>query len=391
MRITPIQWCHSTINPVMGCDGCELWPSVSVVIGKLVKAILPYATTSAVEEVQATVEMAARQVSHTSQLYSDREAVADAIALKLGLGIKARNHLMDVVRQSCKCYAGLLGAMRAGHPGYADYFEQPKLFPDRVAVAARWMPPSPAERAAKPWLLDLPRVIFISDMGDAFSRNISFEYLKSEVIDAVRSPEGSRHIWLWLTKRPARMAEFGQWLVDLGFQWPENLVAMTTITSQGTAGRAAELRRVPSRFKALSCEPLFSALDLDLKGIDWVIVGGGSDVLAEPFQVEWAMQLKDQCRREGAALFLKQLGKHPCYQGKPLDGMGPHGGDWNLWPHPDWKVREIPAGFKSLAVGSAELQPDAYLYMRVSRASQLNADGPDPTHPLPAAKAAISK
>ena len=22
---TPIQWCDSTVNPTMGCDGCELW------------------------------------------------------------------------------------------------------------------------------------------------------------------------------------------------------------------------------------------------------------------------------------------------------------------------------------------------------------------------------
>ncbi|MDQ3702196.1 MAG: phage Gp37/Gp68 family protein, partial [Chloroflexota bacterium] len=24
-RTTPIQWCDSTVNPVMGCAGCELW------------------------------------------------------------------------------------------------------------------------------------------------------------------------------------------------------------------------------------------------------------------------------------------------------------------------------------------------------------------------------
>lgn len=22
---TTIQWCDSTVNPVQGCDGCELW------------------------------------------------------------------------------------------------------------------------------------------------------------------------------------------------------------------------------------------------------------------------------------------------------------------------------------------------------------------------------
>jgi len=27
MKETGIQWTDSTINPVMGCQGCELWPS----------------------------------------------------------------------------------------------------------------------------------------------------------------------------------------------------------------------------------------------------------------------------------------------------------------------------------------------------------------------------
>ena len=29
---TKIQWCDSTVNPTMGCDGCELWGAASVVL-----------------------------------------------------------------------------------------------------------------------------------------------------------------------------------------------------------------------------------------------------------------------------------------------------------------------------------------------------------------------
>jgi hypothetical protein len=32
---TKIQWCDGTVNPVMGCDGCELWPT----IGQLTKVM----------------------------------------------------------------------------------------------------------------------------------------------------------------------------------------------------------------------------------------------------------------------------------------------------------------------------------------------------------------
>jgi protein gp37 len=95
------------------------------------------------------------------------------------------------------------------------------------------------------------------------------------------STNGRQHLWLWLTKRPKRMADFGQWLQNQGDSWPDSLVAMTSVTSQKTAFRVDQLRLVPSLLKGLSCEPLFGKLSLDLSGIDWLITGGGSDTLAE--------------------------------------------------------------------------------------------------------------
>ena len=43
-------------------------------------------------------------------------------------------------------------------------------------------------RPQKPWLNGLPRLIFVSDMGDALSEAISFQYLLAEVIDVVTVP-----------------------------------------------------------------------------------------------------------------------------------------------------------------------------------------------------------
>jgi protein gp37 len=190
-------------------------------------------------------------------------------------------------------------------------------------------------------------MIFVSDMGDALSSDVPSAYLKQEIVDVVVSEAGRKHLWLWLTKRPSRMGEFGRWLLKQGIQWPDNLVAMTTITSQATIGRVAELRKVPSKFKGLSIEPLFTELKLDLTGIDWVIVGGGSDTLAEPLHVEWALGLRDQCRKAGTAFFLKQLGKNPVFNGEPLTLFNRHGGDWGEW-NEAWRTREIPDGFRTL-------------------------------------------
>ena len=195
-------------------------------------------------------------------------------------------------------------------------------------------------------------MIFVSDMGDALSRSVSFDYLLQEIVANVSSEPGARHIWLWLTKRPARMVKFGDWLTKRGVVWPENLMAMTTVTARSKSSRVDELRKVPSRLKGLSLEPLFEPVELDLEGIDWVICGGGSDVLAEPFHVEWALAVRKQSEMAGAAFFLKQLGKRPFYQNQPLSLRDKHGGDWTEWLK-EWRVREVPQSFREYGQSDA--------------------------------------
>lgn len=326
----------------MGCDGCELWPGQAQVVAGIQDEI-ELASGLSGEPLRSVIRRAVDD-RRMSDIYGDRESVANEIGAAFNLSDPIRQRVVDVVRQKAKCYAGLLGTFRAGHKGYADKFESPKLYPGRLAEAADWGPPAKKEIVDKPWLAGLPRLIFISDMGDALSKSISFEYLNREIIENVNSPSGRRHIWLWLSKRPARMAEFGAWLTDHGIEWPDNLVAMTTVTEQRFAQRAKELRNVPSKLKGLSLEPLLGPPKLDLTEIDWVIVGGGSDVLADPFHVEWALDLQLQCKREGIAFFLKQVGKHPFHQGMPIVFENQHGGDWNEWPE-EWRVRELPEAF----------------------------------------------
>jgi protein gp37 len=281
MKLTKIQWCHSTINPVMGCDGCELWPGPGKISGTMVSEVVLFQPGLPPSTELWKIVNSVIGDRDTSGIYANREAIATELVEKLGLEKQFTKELVDIVRSACKCYAGILGTNRAGHKGYADSFVEPKLFPGRMAEAARWGSPSESEHAAKPWLAGAPRMIFVSDMGDALSDSVPYAYLKQEIIDVVSSEAGTKHLWLWLTKRPSRMAGFGRWLLKQGVQWPDNLVAMTTVTSQATAGRMAELRKVPSKFKGLSIEPLFTELNLDLTGIDWCIVGGGSDVLTQ--------------------------------------------------------------------------------------------------------------
>jgi protein gp37 len=121
--------------------------------------------------------------------------------------------------------------------------------------AAKLKPPTAKELESKPWLAGYPRLIFVSDMGDALSKGISFEYLRQEIFETALSEAGRRHIWLWLSKRPARMAKFGQWLLRQGGRWPDNLMAMTTVTSQSKASRVDELQRRRAVGRAFRSSP----------------------------------------------------------------------------------------------------------------------------------------
>src|SRR6185295_13086529 len=78
------------------------------------------------------------------------------------------------------CYAGQLHERFPNNKGFAPEFTTPKLFPGRMAEAARWPDLAGQQRPEKPWLGRMPRLIFVSDMGDALS--------ETDVIDENNEP-----------------------------------------------------------------------------------------------------------------------------------------------------------------------------------------------------------
>jgi protein gp37 len=345
-RNTNIQWCDDTVNPVMGCDGCELFPKALPLIKTLLGTIETICPSIVADAGRLMAETTAGL--YATEIYRQRRELIGKITELAGLEHQPElgRELYSCFQRSFKCYAGLLHANRGGKiPGYAATFEKAELFPGRMSIAASARDLTGLCRAEKPWLDRCSRLIFISDMGDTLSMGVSFCYLGREIINAVASAGGGRHIWLWLTKRPRRMAEFGTWLTKQGLAWAENLIAMTSVTSVKTLFRVEQLKRVPSAIRGLSVEPLWSAVTLPLTGIDWVIVGGQSGPRAEPFQIEWALEIYKECKRAGIPFFLKQLGRRPFYQQKPLKLEDRHGGDWNEWPA-ELRIREFPTKFK---------------------------------------------
>lgn len=246
--------------------------------------------------------------------------------------------------QKRTCYAGVLQQNRLSKsmPKLYDVdFRKVRMIPGRYAQAASWSDLRGVDRPDKPWLNGKPRCIFVGDMGDTFSRDVTDDYLTRELLGAITSKQGQRHFWMLLTKRPRRLAE-------LSVKWgglPENVMAMTTVTDQKTANiRVPQLLQVKCHWRGLSCEPLLGPVDLmdlpfggpcescehpvsmnsltgytvckglcdgpELARIDWVIAGGESGTNAQPMHPHWARNLRDDCGEYGVPFFFKQWGAY---------------------------------------------------------------------------------
>jgi protein gp37 len=110
--------------------------------------------------------------------------------------------------------------------------------------------------------------------------------------------------WLLLTKRPERIV--AHLPPDWGSGWPHVRLG-TSIEMPAYLWRADVLRTIPAAGRFLSCEPLLADLGpLDLRGIDWVIVGGESGPDYRRMDLAWMSSIANQCVAAGVRLHIKQ-------------------------------------------------------------------------------------
>lgn len=163
--------------------------------------------------------------------------------------------------------------------------------------------------------------IFVCSMSDIFHESVPFEFV-DKIMDVIdKTPQ---HRFQILTKRAKRMAEYFK---DKTI--PENVWLGVTVECKDTKYRINELRHLNASVKFLSCEPLLEDLEeLNLSGIDWVIVGGESGPKARPMKEEWVLNIKKQVEKQNTAFFFKQWGtwgsdgvkRNKCKNGKLLKG-----------------------------------------------------------------------
>ena len=72
--------------------------------------------------------------------------------------------------------------------------------------------------------------------------------------------------------------------------------------------------------------------ELDLTGIDWVIVGGESGKGFRPMDHSWARDIRDQCVEKGVAFFFKQSAAYRTETGTELQETDGTKTKWQQFP-----------------------------------------------------------
>lgn len=167
---------------------------------------------------------------------------------------------------------------------------------------------------SEPYNWKKPKVIFVNSMSDLFHEDIPFEFI--EKVFKVMN-ENPQHIFQVLTKRADLLLEYNSKL-----SWTSNIWMGVTVENSQAKMRIDLLRKTNAAIKFLSCEPLISDLgELDLKKINWVIVGGESGPKARTIKEDWVLEIYKQCKDSDIPFFFKQWGGvNKKKNGKELQG-----------------------------------------------------------------------
>jgi protein gp37 len=173
----------------------------------------------------------------------------------------------------------------------------------------------------KPLRWRKPRRVFVCSMSDLFHPKVPFEFIH-KIWDVMKACP--QHVFIVLTKQPGKMAEDVGRIYELerlgwakGF-W-EHLWLGVSVCVPEEKSKIDTLRNIPAAVKFVSFEPLLRDMgELDLTGIQWVIVGGESGPGARPMHPDWARSIRDQRAAAGVPFFFKQWGAYAPTENVPL-------------------------------------------------------------------------
>ena len=207
------------------------------------------------------------------------------------------------------CYAeSMTRRLQAmGLKKYGEGFDKVRLHHEVLGLPVTWK---------------TPQKVFVNSMSDLFHQDLSLEQIQ-EVFAVML--ECNHHIFQVLTKRAERLEQLSSFL-----SWPENVWMGVSVENKRAKSRINHLRNTEAKTKFISIEPLIEDLgELDLKEIDWVVVGGESGPGARPVEERWVESVLEQCLACDIPFFFKQWGgKNKKKAPKPLL----RGKTWYQWP-----------------------------------------------------------
>ncbi|MYB93692.1 phage Gp37/Gp68 family protein [Candidatus Poribacteria bacterium] len=215
------------------------------------------------------------------------------------------------VSEGCRfCYAERIAARFSGkgmaYEGLAENTKAGPRWTQKVILVPELL------NAPLKW--KKPRRIFVNSMSDLFHEKVKLFDIQK--VFAVMG-KADRHQFQVLTKRAERLLEFNSKL-----PWPSNVWMGVSVEDKHVTDRIDALRQTDAHIKFLSLEPLLGALpNLELDGIDWVIVGGESGPGAREMKEKWVIDIREQCADADVAFFFKQWGgKRKSKTGRELEG-----------------------------------------------------------------------
>lgn len=192
------------------------------------------------------------------------------------------------ISAGCKfCYAEVMSKrLKAmGVDKYKDGFKV-RIHPETLNIPYTW-------KSSK--------VVFVNSMSDLFHKDIPLDFIK-QVFHVMN--DNPQHVFQVLTKRADRLFELHKHL-----KWTHNIWMGVSVEDNRVVERIDYLRKTKAKVKFLSLEPLIGALpNLNLKKIDWIIVGGESGHKPRPMKPEWVIDIQEQCEKAEVAFFFKQWG-----------------------------------------------------------------------------------
>lgn len=192
------------------------------------------------------------------------------------------------VSQGCKfCYAEVMARrLKAmGLEKYRNGFEL-TLHEDALKIPYTWKQ---------------PKIVFVNSMSDLFHKDIPLVFIQRVFRVMNDNPQ---HVFQVLTKRADILLKYHKEL-----EWTHNIWMGVSVEDEKSLGRINYLRKTRAKVKFLSCEPLIGPLTkLNLKKINWVIVGGESGRRPRPMKPEWVFEIHNKCIEENVPFFFKQWG-----------------------------------------------------------------------------------